>query len=177
MSRTVLYLVPERGEVERHAEFRNAWLGAMNVWRQMAKHYLGWADIDMVRPDYKPIWALARREDIPLSDRTVLTSTFDHAMVRRAEIPTLIDAIKDWCQRFEPGTLLEQAAVLAELAQDERCYAVCWNQTSVCGDMWDVRDPGEEESRGYDISRDTSRHWFMFGEEETATVPSVGGTG
>ena len=99
-----------------------------------------------------------------MEDRIVIASTFDRVMVRRTEIPKLLDAISSYISRFDGGNLVDMVEELQKLAEDRVCYAVCWNQTSV-SDTWYVRDDDEEDSRLYDISKDED-HWFLFDELE-----------
>lgn len=160
MSYTTLYLVPEEGEVESYAEFKNAFQGSFNVWSEMGKSYLGMENVSFV--NMKPVWNLFKDGKVLLNDRIVLASTFDWIMVKREHLSVVVDAMDDFSKRYESGHLPEQAEKLRELAHDESCYAACWCQTSVVGDMWERVDAEEEETyRMYDISRDTD-HWFLF---------------
>ncbi len=161
MSYTELYKVPAKGEIEFCAEFHNASRGAMLVWMNLGKAYGTWGSILMMRPT----WDLHKDSRLPVEYRIVMKVTFDNGMVRRENLPRLIMAIRKYAERFDPGTLLEQAEKLEELAQDESCFAVCWNQTSVNADAWWIPDDhpekGDDNWRRYDISRDTG-HWFLF---------------
>ncbi len=161
MSYTTLYKVPENGEIEDYAEFKNAYQGAFNVWSEMAKAYLGMEHSPMFG-SMKPIWDMADDDRALLNDRIVLASTFDWVMVKREHLSVVADAMDDFGKRYEPGHLPEQAKKLRELTQDKSCYAVCWCQTSVT-DMWNRACVGNdgETSRLYDVSRDND-HWFLF---------------
>lgn len=171
MSYTTIYKVPEKGEIENYAEFKNSHRGAFNVWTEMARRYLGMEMLPMFRDGgMRPIWDLARNPEIPENDRIVMMSTFDRVMVKREDLPRLIEAFRDFGSRFEPGSLLEQAKALEKLVSDSTCYAVCWNQTSVNSDHWQIGegDPEVEDDyklRMYDISKDTD-HWFMFDQPQ-----------
>lgn len=165
VSYTTLYKVPESGEIELAGEFHNSHRGAMLVWMLMSEAYLHRPfSLSNDVQSAKPTWNLWKNPDVRLSDRIVMASTFDKIMVKRENIPRLVQAIEDYSRRFDPGTLLKQACILKELASDETCFAVCWNQTSVCADAWYV--PGEtddEEWRPFDLSRDHDYgHWFLF---------------
>lgn len=167
MSFTILFKVPESGEIEEYVRYQNAFQGAFNIWEEMTGHYLGLPTVPMFG-NMQPVWDLAESERVPLNDRIVMLSTFDNVMVRRENLPTLIAAFRDFATRFDPGHLLAQAAALEKLVDDPTCYAVCWNQTSVNGDMW-LEPSGEVDEydypiyRLYDISKDTG-HWFLFDE-------------
>ena len=167
MSYTEMYKVNSDGTVHHAAEFRNSFRGAFLVWKQMGERYLG---IDAGKAiayneSMQEVWNLWKSPDVPLHHRIVMMSTFDHVMVRRENLPRLIAAIEKYALSFDPGTLLQQAHKLQELAQDESVLAVCWNQTSVNCGVWWVYDGSNDEDEGqpYNINRD-SDHYFLFDE-------------
>jgi hypothetical protein len=172
MSYTELFLVPERGEVYCVAEFKNAFRGAMMVWGQMGSYYLALGSLElMLQDNMQRVWNLWKNDCVPLSDRIVMGATFDRVMVRRENIPRLVNAIRDYATRFDPGHLLDQVEKLLELANDSECFAVCWNQTSVNADAWYVQTDELDKYddhiyRMYDVSRDTG-HWFLFSDFQT----------
>lgn len=173
MSYTELYSVPEKGQLGLYAEFHNSHRGAGLVWSEMSNRYLGGFPI---MGDMQPVWDLCKSSRVPLDYRIVMAATFDKVMVKRAKLPRLIQAIKEYAKCFDPGTLLQQVEKLQELADNPTCYAVCWNQTSVNCDAWAVERPGEVDEYGdplwemHDISRDTD-HWFLFDDPRFADPP------
>lgn len=160
MSYTIIYKVPEAGPIEVAGEFQNAWLGAMHVWDSMADRYVGQA-FHAYKQD---TWNLCANEEVPLPYRIALMTTFDRVMVKRQHIPRVIEAFAAFAQKFGAGNLIEQARCLRKLADDEACYAVCWNQTSVTA-AWMIYELDRDDYRPYDLSRD-SGHWFMFKDDE-----------
>ena len=162
-----LFKVPGKGEIEPYAEFGNAWHGAMQIWSQVCKRYLG-RDFSMASATDggdKECWNLTGEDRVPFDHRIVLASTFDTVMVKRENIPRLIQAMEQYIKDFdEPGHLPAQIEKLTELVDDESCFAVCWQQTS-CADTWFGYDEcptcGHEKSRPYDVSKDED-HWFLF---------------
>lgn len=166
MSCTEMYKVTTNGDVEEYAEFGNAFLGAFNVWREMSKHYLGFESLHDQATE--SVWGLWKSHEVPMNDRIVMASTFDRVMVRRESLPRLIEAIRDFSTRFSAGHLLQQADTLERLAQDDTCYAVCWNQTSVNSNPWmtitgEIDEYGDEVYRPYNVFTDLD-HWFLFEE-------------
>ena len=165
MSYTELYKVPKTGPLELYAEFHNAYRGAMLVWMNLGEHYLGEFNI----MNLTPVWNLAKDFHLPLSHRIVLLATFDNVMIRKENLPRFVQAVDDYSKQFDPGTLPEQCFKLGELVVDPTCYAVCWNQTSVNCDAWEVEREtdvdGEPLYEMYDVSHD-SDHWFLFDEEQ-----------
>lgn len=167
MSYTTLYKVPEQGEITSHATFHNAFRGAALVWDTLSRRYLGTQKFTSLSRDMQPIWNLWKANNIPLSYRIVLMSTFDNVMVKRENIPLVIEAIKEYAKEFDDaGHLPEQAKKLEELFDDQECFAICWNQTSVNADAWqtaiECKCCGEtKDYRNYDVSQDKG-HWFLF---------------
>jgi hypothetical protein len=89
-------------------------------------------------------------------------------MVRRENLVRLADAYESYAVDFaDAGHLPAMAGALRELAQDEDCLAVCWQQTSVSSEQWIVplrcSECGQEidACRPYNINTD-SDHWFLF---------------
>lgn len=165
MSYTTIYKVPERGPIEEYRTFSNSHRGAWTVWVRMQERYLPGHDMygfGARRDDQmQKVWDLAKDTRVPLAHRLTMRSTFDRVMVRREDLLALADAFEQFAADFqEHGSIFEQEMALRELAKDTTCYAVCWNQTSVNGDAWEVDDPETEESRMYDVALD-SKHWFM----------------
>jgi hypothetical protein len=163
MSYTVLYKVPKKGELIVAAEFENSWQGAMHIWVSLAETYLGWDAGMVLTKDLEPLWALARDLKVPLSYRITLVTTFDWVMIKQEDIPRVVTAFREFSNRFGPGSLLEQADALEELAKDGMCYAVCWNQTTVNADHWYMPTRGDNY-RLYSINKDRGqrrKHWFL----------------
>ncbi len=160
MSYTEMFKVPKSGPVESAAEFKNAWLGAMHVWAEMAEEYLQQdAGPLLGSRDMQLVWDLWKDKGVPLDFRITMLMTFDNVMVRKPFFARLAKAMESFADRFGPGSLREQATVLRNLIGDDEAYAVCWNQTSVSAGVWWVYD-GDEEGRAYDISID-EKHWFL----------------
>lgn len=202
MSCTELYSFDKTGNAHHFGDVRNAWRGAMEVWRIMEERHLPsfvpeyvkffyWYHPGISQEEveahlgYKPtrcmpsfgdgenpmheIWELANNEDVPEFERIVLCTTFDDILVRREQIPMVIDAFR----RFGGETSLpEQADVLEKMLADPDIIAVGWNQTSVNGDSWDVMggyDEEKEEHIPYNcLSGD--RHVWIFDPEEDEEV-------
>jgi len=173
MSRTELYRIDALGDVHLEAEFSNAFRGAYLVWQQMCQRYLHQDMIPLFLRDdrMQEVWDLWKDQTIPLAHRIVMASTFDNVMIRREELPRLIEAIEEYAQVFDPGTLLEQADKLRELAQGGDTIAVCWNATSVCANPWWCSGNDEDdEGRPYNIYQDTG-HRFLFDGFDTQSSP------
>lgn len=190
MSYTEIFGFDKEGNVYCQANIRNAWRSGMAVWRFLEDKYLppyipqyaqhrGATSPEECekRLGYKPtrcssafergamdeIWGLADRQDVELTDRICLFTTFDKCLVKRADIQKVIEAFR----AFKGDTSLkEQADVLEQMYADENCIAVGWNQTSVNCDTW-------ANFGGYDKDNDTpipyncltgTEHYWLFDE-------------
>lgn len=157
MSCTEMYVVDSDGDVILHKEFSNSHRGAMMVWRQIAENMGFNVDFPFLVGDgIQKVWNIWKDNTAPLSHRIVMASTFDNVMVKRENLPNLIEAIEEYSKAFDPGHLLSQAATLRELTNDDQVAAICWNQTSVNCNPW-MDDEGEP----YNINSGL-RHWFLF---------------
>ena len=170
MSSTIIYTFDKNGTAYLYAIVKNAWRGAMAVWRELEKRHLkpfrtGYSRMAAFWDENaaKEIWNLASREDIPLHERIVLHTTFDKCLVKAEDIPKVIDAFR----KFGGDTSLpEQAYILEKLPQGT--IAVGWNQTSVTCEDW-------SNFGGYDEENDASipyncltmdKHYWLFDELE-----------
>ncbi len=134
MSYTEIYGVYTNGDVKKIGEVRNAFRGAMSVWIHLERKYIktksrSYTDIK------NPLWSLYKSEELSLTEKIVLLSTFDSAIVYKKDIEMLYDAY----DKFEAITSLkEQADVIKEyLSLEDDIIGICWNQTSVNCGTWD----------------------------------------
>ena len=166
MSYTEIYKVPEKGEIESYADVNNAGRGAYLIWSGVYKHYIG-NKFNLWKDDHcKSVSYLVKDNDVHINDRIVIATTLENMMIRRENLPLLINAMEDFGNRHDNGNLPEQVEHLKALVQDSTCFAVCWNQTN--GDAWEVNsgeidEDGEKVWRMYDVSKDNV-HLFLFEE-------------
>jgi hypothetical protein len=194
MSCTEIYGFDKEGNAYLYAQVKNAWRGGMAIWKIMDERHLPPyrpPDVPKDIPDdevesychYKPsrlvgswagndkkaaqdIWDLAENENIPEHERIVMSTTFDKAVVKKEDIPKIIEAFN----AFEGETSLkDQAKVLQTMFDDDKCIAVAWNQTSVSGDgAWDCMGEYDEEIEGgipYNLNTG-DEHWYLFEDED-----------
>ena len=111
------------------------------------------------------IWELQHDKNIPLHERICLYTTFDEALIKRENIPAVIDAFR----KFGGETSLpEQADILEKMLSDPDIIAVGWNQTSVSADNWDTLgeyDEENEENKPYNCLTG-KEHFWVFDELE-----------
>ena len=116
------------------------------------------------------IWNLQSNESVPMHERIVLGTTFDNVLVRKENLPEVIEAFRKFAgELLENETSIpEQIKVLERMLADDNCIAVGWNQTSVNADTWTTKgdyDEENDESIPYNCLT-MDQHWWLFKEEE-----------
>ena len=165
MSCTEIYAFKRNGEAYHVADVTNAWRGAMAVWNTMDKRYLPQDALGNLLGlnRMEKVWKLADKKDIPTHERIVLFTTFDNCLVKKENLPKVIEAFYN----FDGDTSLpEQAGVLERILDNEEYIAVGWNQNSINGDTWDNRggyDPETEVEFPYNCLT-MDEHFWLFDE-------------
>jgi hypothetical protein len=138
--------------------------------RYYSRFFYSCIDDDRGRTKQKEVWRLANSDSSLTDDeRTVLISTYDRVVIKRADVPKLIVAYRNF--NGAQTSLSEQADVLAKMLDDPKCndvIAVAFNQTSVNTALWEMgeRDPANcEEYLPYNILTG-DEHFYMFEEED-----------
>ena len=193
MSYTEIYAFNQAGNAYLYGEVKNAWAGAVAVWRILEERYLppyipkwvketSWYHPDLsfaeisshlgyaptrLSPycDQSEIWNLGQNSDVAIEDRIVLYTTYDKPLVKKEDLPKVIDAFR----RFDGQTNLSaQADILEKAYNDPDVIAIGWNQTSISADHWG-------NYGGYDEVNDCSipyncltgtDHFWIFGPDE-----------
>jgi len=174
MSCTEIYGL-KKNSVVCIGETRNAWRGAMAVWKIIEKKYLPkfvpkwgspceeYSRTTCLGSDkgLEEIWDLYKSPRLPRAERIVLGSTFDNVLVKVDRIAELLSAFRE----FEGETSLKEQADIIErtVREDPEIVAIGWNQTSVNGDTWATENYDEKEDvhRGYNLETGT-KHWFLL---------------
>lgn len=106
----------------------------------------------------KEILELFEKNEVSLVNKIVLGTTFDHVVVKREDMPRLMEAFR----AFEGNTSLkEQADIIQAMHESGKWVAVVWNQTSVNADTWDQFDYAQDKAEPYNLNR-FDKHWFLF---------------
>ena len=192
MSYTEIYAFGKDGNAYLLGMVKNSWGGAVAVWNKLEKKYLSPWIPDYVKATcwYSPgmsydeiisflgytptrltsdllmqeIWDLGQNPNVDMTDRIVLYTTYDDALVKRENIRKVIDAFA----AFDGSTnLQQQASILESALKDDNIIAVGWNQTSVCADNW--ANYGGVDENDDDIPYNCltgDRHFWIFDELE-----------
>jgi hypothetical protein len=121
----------------------------------------------------REIWALADNPEIPRHERIVLLTTFDDCLVKKEDIPRVVEALRAFEGDDHKGetNLGEQADILQAIYDDHpEIIAVGWNQTSVTCENWGTFGGCDEES-GEPIPYNCltgDKHYWLFDELKEA---------
>ena len=188
MSSTELYKILMNGDVVFHARFGNSNRGSSLVWGNMGERYLGdghyLSHCGFCRdPKYneETFWNLIGQKKIPVEERIVLASTYDFVIVKKENLPRLIEAMRYYGTAYrDPGHIPQQADALRELLSED-ILGVCWNQTSINCDVWEYQyeydgygDEKGDTGRPFNIYVDDhcgKKHWFLFGDDRIDNPP------
>lgn len=159
MSATVVYGVKSDGAIQYIGEARNAFRGAMYVWSILCEKY----QIDGgMFGGFQKLWKLADTSILEDFENIAMKSTFDNVIVRKEDIPLLLQSYKEFDSHFSNSNLLEQVEIIQnEIMNNQDMIAVCWNQTSVNRNPWSIGyDEELEEEIPYNIFSG-KKHWFI----------------
>ena len=165
MSYTEIYSFNRDGFAESAGEVWNATRGAWVIWTTMEKRHLppftisGFTLSRLNKMDTaEEVWQLAVNKAVPEHERIVMLSTMDKCLVKKENLPKLIEAFR----KFEGDTSLpEQADILEKLLADDDCIAVGWNQTSVSAPIWYRYDEEKDEEIPYNCLTGTDHFWLF----------------
>lgn len=133
MSYIEIFKFDRNGDSESYGIVKNTWLGAMQVWDILGKKYCGHGASMVDIEQMKPIWNLVDNKSIPTEERIVLFTTLDRCLVKKEDIPKIVDAFR----KFGGNTNLnEQADILDSLYEETDCIAVGFHQNSVSCEQW-----------------------------------------
>jgi hypothetical protein len=164
MSYTRIFYFDKSGTAEFLGETHNSHRGAMAVWRFLEDKYLPKEHVPRFISDkMDEVWKLHKDERLSDVERICHRSTFDNAVIRRENLPKLLEAYKQF--PHENTSLPEQAKVIEEAIEKlgDEITAIAFNQTSVNADEW-VGFHGydeEDEPINYNLNKDDA-HWFLF---------------
>ncbi len=194
MIQTTLNLVPEAGELivydayPRYAQqiwriiFKDyypeyaATESARARWRGFAsEQYRTYAYFSLDTQNMIDLWDIFRNPKLPETIGIMMACTFDHVMVKAVQLNRIAYAFQDFVGAYGDDlsprtvtTLQQQIEAMAEIAK-KQVHAICWTQSSIASDVWQVYEDGDV--RGYDLSKDDDRHFFLFdGESYDAPI-------
>ncbi len=162
MSYTEICVFDRNGDAHLYADIQNAWRGAMAVWLALKERYLpAHSHPGPWRRRIEAVWDLYKQLHIPIHERIVLGTTFDGCLVRKENLPQVIEAFRSFGGET---SLPEQADILEQLLEEENCIAVGWNQTSVNGLAWYNKlgyDKEKEKSIPYNCIAGEEHFWLF----------------
>lgn len=154
-------------------ECKNAHRGAMWIWTELAKKYIpnkeSYVAVMLGGEDFFQLYKDDRLTD---AEFYALISTYDRVLIP----PELMETVAASLVDFTPGTEnLEKQAALIREAKAKGFKAVCFDQMSVSGTLWRVKDPDADDAdedegwRPFDLERDMgegTEYWFLKTRKE-----------
>src|SRR5690625_3399276 len=130
----------------------------MHVWSKLSQKY----GVDGgIFGGFEGLWEMANQGKLNEHECIAVRSTFDNVIVKKEELPMMIDAYLEDDKEFSNSSLLEQVVIITDqLLNNEEMRGVCWNQTSVNSNPWADYDEEKDEEVPYNIF-EGERHWFL----------------
>lgn len=174
-----MYAVARDGNVVPFAEFKNAFGGAIAIWRILFDRYVEPDDdlgfYGLFRDGIRGLFDLARENKFEPWETVTLMTTCDRVVISIEHVESVASAFEEFDRQHGPaqaglafsvGAQAKALRCLLEEREQEGWRGVCWNQTSVNGDsLWygvqeaPDREDEEPDIRPYNIDRDEG-HWF-----------------
>jgi hypothetical protein len=122
-------------------EYRNAWGGAARIWDALFKAYVPKKheyDLWLVNNgNDKRLWDLATRPDLPMFERAVHASTFDHFYVRRENFTRFCADLRAFDAKYPVnGHTVNHLPAWADAIEKLDAEAVGFYGTSVSENPW-----------------------------------------
>jgi len=92
-------------------------------------------------------WDVYKRNDVEWWEKVLMIATYDKVMILKPELPALIFAMQKYVAMRDTSNYEEQIPVLQQILEDPDAAGVCFNQTSVCGDAWEVYENNLEYNK------------------------------
>lgn len=173
MSYMRIFAINKKGDLLEFAVFGNSHRGATLLWDYYSKKFFPnrmYSIICWNEKEQGEFWDLVKNPRLSENEKITLYHTYDRVMVKKKNIPRLIEAFNDIGKRMEDsGHLLNQIPSLKKVIKMNDIIGVCWQQTSISCDAWDdgwVYDSeDDEDGRPFNIFKDKwysgSPYWLF----------------
>lgn len=140
----------------------NAWLGAMYVWNDIAKRYLGLEGFGFSTADHRRVWNAWKYYQLPQHEIIVLMSTLDNALVKAEDRDAVIAAFEQYGNEHPNSSLTAQARILRDVELRPGDF-IGWAQTSVSG-FWGSSHDGDHDEIVWYNPHTENKHFDAFEE-------------
>lgn len=157
MSWATLYVINKNGTFKEVAEFKNSHGFSPAIWGPISEKYLGDYSAWLFSPD--KLWPLYKDERLPTHWRTVLASTYDHAIIEGKRMKEMAEHFRKFSSETQrPGYVNHLCAIADHLDKlPETSIGACF-YVSLGDDLWE----------GYNVKKG-KKHFFVF--EGTLGIP------
>jgi hypothetical protein len=173
MSSTVMYFL--QGDKQSDVEFKNAWLGAMYIWNDVAMRHLGLSNFPFMSSGRSKVWNYGNSHpEMPEHERIVLISTMDGALASISQLERLVAAFEKYGEEHPRSSVAAQAKEIKafmDSGEASLVKAIGWNQNSICDDRWSSYDEASDDYVSYDPSSGSNHFWIVEAVDESFANP------
>lgn len=162
---TSVYLIPDRGPVQKLEELPSSFGGAAYVWSALGSSFVpdkAWQTWN--EKDWQLLSSLLATDKMSFTEKAVFCTTLDYAVIERSQFGLMANALTRFVDRHphsKPTSQLEDLAEFLHRFDGHSCGGVGLRHDTAITDPWQLYDPGQDRYRPYDTSID-SRHWNLF---------------
>jgi hypothetical protein len=162
---TSVYLIPDRGPVQKLKELPSTFGGAAYVWSTLGSRFVpdkAWHT--WTEKEWHLLSSLLATDQMSFAEKAVFCATLDYAVIERSQFGRMNRALRRFVDRHphpQPSSQLEELADLLHRFDGESGMGIGLRHDTAITDPWQLYDPGQDRYRPYDTSID-SRHWNLF---------------
>lgn len=150
-------------------ECRNAWGGMAFIFSALFDVYCKDPNIQydtwLTKPDR--VWKLANKPEIPVHLRAVLCSTFDYAVVYRADFKRYAADLRTFAAWAGTRNTVCHLLTWADFVEKSDAEAIGHYATSVGDNLWHTHDDETDSTIPYDLTTGT-KHFDVYAEFSAA---------
>lgn len=157
------YLPPYIPNYVKCCYWYNPAMNYESICKHLGYHPSRFPDFSKEKTGFKEICDLVDNENVSTTDKIVLHTTFDYALVKKQDFNRIISAFQEF--EAEGSSLLEQAEIFKEMMKDNSIIAAGWNQTSVNCDNWANFNNryciNDDKNHAYNCLIDDKHYWIF----------------
>lgn len=162
---TSVYLIPDRGPVQKLKDLPSSFGGAAHVWASLGSRFVpdkAWQKWN--EKDWSLLSSLLATAEMSFTEKVVFCATLDYAVIERSQLQGMANALRRFINRHPhpaPTCQLEDLANLLHRIEPNVSAGIGLRHNTAITDPWQLYDPRLDGYRPYDTSVD-SRHWNLF---------------
>jgi hypothetical protein len=169
MSYVSIYRIEPNGDMVEIGTASNAWGFCALTWEALGAKYKCIDAQSYWMADHKgldKLWSMADGTDLEPDENLVLQAGFDRTLLHLEDAKRLPDALEAFYKQHGEGrvsTMLAMAKVIREgLNGHDDALGIGIEGNSISCDWYNVYDEEADDSRPYNINKDTGHKWAKF---------------